>query len=516
IGVKLITCSLVHRNMGGGEVYKVQTYLKVRQAYNLEGKSERRIANELNVDRRTVRKMLEYSSPPGYKRQKDAVSPKLDPYKEWIDQVLETDKKVHRKQRHTVKRIHHRLRDELGFTGCYTIVRGYVSKKLLKSKEMFVPLAHEPGMAQCDFGEAQVTIAGKSCKAHYLVMQLPYSDAVFVKAYPAENTEAFCDGHASAFIFFGGVPYRILYDNTTIAVKKILDNGMREQTSGFISLKSHYLFTEGFANPARGNEKGGVENLVGFVRRNFMVPRPQYDSFDAFNEHLEHCCRQRQAEVKRGHDETVAQRLLQEQFLPLPGTPYECCRIRSGKINSQGLVRFGNNDYSVPTYIGQQKVLVKGYVDRVVIIFDHKIIAEHKRSYGAEEICFNPLHYLKLLERKIGAFEQAAPLKGWQLPPVFKRVQNALCRKDKKDGLRAYVRILRLLESHTVAELTRALESAVELDIVDEMAIRHLLKRQLEGRPPNLSLLNHPAISLVNVDLPDLSVYGQLCASGRA
>lgn len=195
-----------------------------------------------------------------------------------------------------------------------TTVRTYVAKKRLKSREMFVPLTHEPGMAQADFGEAQVKINGEIRKAHFLVMQLPFSDAVFTKAYPCENTEAFVDGHQSAFCFFGGVPKRILYDNTTIAVKKIVKDGRRQQTTGFIELCSHFLFEEAVAAVGRGNEKGGVENLVGFVRRNFMVPLPNFESFQALNEHLAACCKKRQLTVVRGHKETVGERLTTESF----------------------------------------------------------------------------------------------------------------------------------------------------------------------------------------------------------
>ena len=278
-------------------MYKVQTYLKVRQAYNIEGKSQRQIAREMGLNRRSIQKMLKNSAPPGYCRQKEAPSPKLDPHKSWIDAILEADKKIHKKQRHTVVRLYNRLKTECSYTGSYTTLRTYVAKKLLRSKEMFVPLAHDPGMAQCDFGEARAVIGGKLCKVHYLVMQLPFSDAVFVKAYFVENTEAFCEGHVSAFEFFDGVPLRILYDNTTIAVKKILGNGHREQTDAFVALKSHYLFTEGFANLAKGNKKGGVENLVGYVRRNFMVPIPNFDSLEAFNDYLAKCCREYQAEI---------------------------------------------------------------------------------------------------------------------------------------------------------------------------------------------------------------------------
>ncbi len=498
------------------KVYKVQTYAFARHAYYNEGKSQRQIAKKLGVNRRTVQKMLKHAAPPGYERTKPIPKPKLADHKAWIDEVLEADKKIHRKQRHSALRIFNRLKEELGFTGCYSTVRTYVASFRLKSKEMFVPLAHDPGMAQCDFGEAQVIIAGVQMKAHFLVMQLPFSDGLFVKAYRAENTESFCDGHDSAFKFFGGVPQRILYDNTTIAVKKILGNGNREQTSGFAALRSHYLFTAAFANVARGNEKGGVENLVGYARRNFMVPLPDFTSFDALNEHLHQSCLKYQAGIKRGHKQTVAERLALESFLPLPQISFECCCVRPGHITHQALVRFKNNDYSVPTQIGQCQVLIKAYFNRVVIICANEIIAEHPRCYDKGEAIFNPLHYLRLLTRKTGAFEQAAPLKNWRLPPVFERVHKLLYTRDGKAGRRDYIKILCQLETHSTEVLAKALEEALSLDIVNETAIIHLLRRQVEGRPLNLSLLS-AQVPVVNIASPNLALYSaRLLASNTA
>jgi hypothetical protein len=301
-----------------------------------------------------------------------------------------------------------------------------------------------------------------------------------------------------------------LYDNTKIAVKKILKDGQRMQTEGFIALKSHYLFTEGFAAVARGNEKGGVENLVGYARRNFMVPCPEFDSFDELNAHLAQSCLKRHTEIKRGHTITVGERFKQESFLRLPAVPYECCRIQPGKVSSQGLVRFQNNDYSVPTRIGQQQVLVKGYVDTVHIIFEHICIAEHRRSYGQEEVVFNPLHYLGLLERKTGAFEQAAPLKGWVLPPIFQKVHDIFYRKNGKEGRRSYIRVLRLLETYSILEVQEALAQAVKQCVVEEGPIKHLVRRLVEKRPENLSLYKHPTVPEVYIPQPDLKVYTHL------
>ena len=211
----------------------------------------------------------------------------------------------------------------------------------LRSREMFVPLVHSPGHAQGDFGEAMAVIGGALRKIHFLAFDLPHSDGCFVAAYPAETTEAFCDGHNAAFAFFGGVPRSILYDNTKLAVARILGDGKRQRTRVFTELQSHYLFEDRFGRPGKGNDKGKVEGLVGFIRRNFLVPVPRAESFEALNDALAEQCRRRQAARLRGHKETIGERLARdrEAFLPLPPAPYDACDKRPGRVSSLSLVR---------------------------------------------------------------------------------------------------------------------------------------------------------------------------------
>ena len=231
----------------------------------------------------TVRKMLSHPVPPGYRRKRPPHRPKLESYTGVIEGILEDrperagDVFMLKKQRHTAKRIFERLKKEHGFDGGYTIVKDYVRERRTVVREMFVPLEH-PLHAQCDFGQAWATIGGKKRRVHYFVMSLPHSDGIFIKAYPAETTEAFCDGHVSAFAFLGGVPQRILYDNSKIAVAKILGGGRRKRTSTFTELQSHYLFSDRFGRVGKGNDKGIVEGMVGYGRRNFLVPIPRADS----------------------------------------------------------------------------------------------------------------------------------------------------------------------------------------------------------------------------------------------
>ena len=324
-------------------IYKVDVYLRVLRAVMVEGMSIREAGRTFGLHRDTVRKMLEYAVPPGYRRQSAPRRPKLEPYTGVIDHILEEDHHVPKKQRHTAKRIFERLRDEYGFGGGYTTVKDYVREHRRQTREMLVPLSHSPGQAQCDFGEAMVIIGGVERKAHYFILDLPHSDGCFVKAYPAETTEAFLDGHGSAFTFLEGVLQSVLYDNTRLAVAGIMGDGRRKRTRAFTELQSHYLFDDRFGRPAKGNDKGKFESMVGYVRRNFLVPIPSFDSFDELNAHLERRCLERMDATLRGHSETIGQRMERDldALLPLPSAPYDACEKQTSRVSSLSLVRYG-------------------------------------------------------------------------------------------------------------------------------------------------------------------------------
>ena len=191
-----------------------------------------------------------------------------------------------------------------------------------------------------------VVIGGVERKAHYFALDLPHSDGCFIEAYPAEITEAFLDGHVSAFAFLGGVPQSILYDNTKLAVARILGDGRRKRTCALTELQSHYLFEGRFGRPGKGNDKGKVGGMVGYVRRNFLVPIPSFDSFDALNAHLEGRCLER---MERDLD----------ALLPLPAVPYDACDRQAGRVSSLSLVRYKTNDYSVPVAYGHRDVIIR-------------------------------------------------------------------------------------------------------------------------------------------------------------
>ena len=499
-------------------MYSVDLYGRIRRACHVEGMSIREAARQFGVHRGTVRKMLKYSAPPGYRRDTPRAKPKLDPYRGVIDQILEADKSLPKKQRHTAKRIFQRLRAERGFSGGLTIVKDYVHEQRLRTREMFVPLVHPPGHGQADFGEALVVIAGVRRKAHFLAVSLPHSDACFVSAYPAETTEAFLDGHNRAFTFFGGVPHTMLYDNTKIAVARILGDGRRQRTRRFEELCSHYLFASRFGRPGKGNDKGKVEGLVGFARRNFFVPVPSFESFEALNADLEQRCLERRSARLRGHTETIGERCERdrEALLPLPATPYEACEKCSTRVSSLSLVRYRSNDYSVPVAYGHREVFVRGYVDAVVISCAAAVIARHRRSYEREDFIFDPLHYLPLLEEKTAALDQAAPLVGWELPTEFATLHRLMEARMGKAGKREYVQTLRLLEIFRIEEVRAGIEQALRLGAIGFDAVKHLVLCAIERRPPRLDLEVYPYLPRATVRTTSAKAYLTLLEGAQA
>ncbi len=490
----------------------VELYGRVRHAVQIEGLSRREAGRRFGIDPRTVAKMLVFSVPPGYRRIRPPVRPKLDPFVGTIDRILEDDEKRPAKQRHTSKRIFERLRDEHGYAGGLTIVKDYVQERRLRQREVFVPLRHDPGHAQADFGEASAVINGVEQKIHFLALDLPHSDACFVQAYPAETTEAFCDGHVQAFAFLGGVPRSILYDNTRIAVARILGDGRRQRTRVFSELQSHYLFEDRFGRPGKGNDKGKVEGLVGWIRRNLLVPMPRVASIDVLNAYLIERCRRRLGDRLRGHAETIGERLVRDlaAFQSPPATPYDACDKRTGRVSSLALVRYRSTDYSVPTAYGHREVLIRGYVDEVVIACGADIIARHRRSYEREDFVFEPLHYLALLEHKINALDQAAPLVGWNLPEEFAVFRRLLEARMGKQGKREFVQVLRLMESFRVDEVAAGVRDAITRGAIGFDAVKHLVLCRIERRPPRLDLTVYPYLPRVRVATTSARSYMDL------
>jgi hypothetical protein len=347
-------------------------------------------------------------------------------------------------------------------------------------------------------------------------MTLPYSDAFFVSAYPRECTETFQAAHIAAFSFFGGVPVRISYDNTTIAVKRVVGPSERELTREFLRLESHFLFCHRFCRVGRGNEKGHVENLVGYSRRNFLVPVPAFGSFAELNAYLAAACLADLSRRCRGKPETKAERLLvdREAMLLVPSRSFEARRVEQRRANSLSLVRFDRNDYSVPTAYAHHELTVIGGIEEVKIACGAELVARHIRHWGQEHTSYDPRHYLALLERKPGALDVARPLEGWELPGCFGLLRRRLEADLGSSGTREYIKVLRLMEHASLSSLTDAVRAALEIGATSSDAIGLILRHRSE-RPVGLfSLDGHPHLKSFAIEPPDLGAYRALTKKG--
>jgi len=493
-------------------------WAEIRRLVFVEGKSKRSVCRQFGIHWDTLSKILEHSEPPGYRLSEPRRKRKIGPYLGVIDEILRLDQDVHRKQRHTKRRIFDRLRKEYGYPGGYTAVKEVVRERQRQGREVFMPLSHPPGEAQVDFGFADIIHDGQTTKVALFVMTLLYSDAIFCCVFPRECTEAFMDGHRRAFEFFGGVPNRISYDNSKIPVARIVGKRERELTDAFLKLKSHFLFKSHFCLVRRPNEKGQVECLVGFTRRNFLVPLPRVDDFETLNTELEQECRSDLDRRLRGKTTTKAQRLQEERsaMLDLPRQSYEARRVEQRRSDSLSLVRFDGNSYSVPIAYAHRPVTVVAGVDEVRLVVDNHLVATHRRRWDKEYTAYDPIHYLALLERKPGALDFARPLDGWNLPGCFDLLRRRLEAQLDHKGTREYIKVLRLLEKTSIHELAEAVKQTLAIGAMSYDAVRVILQNRQE-RPVGLFCLDgRPHLKLVQVEAPDLGAYRALVAGGAS
>ena len=291
----------------------------------------------------------------------------------------------------------------------------------------------------------------------------------------------------------------------------------RRLTNGFLQLKSHYLFDHRFCQVRRGNEKGVVEGVVKFSRLNFMVPVPQVQGVLRNSTPALSGAVGRIRTVRlRGKEGTKAQRLEEDRaaFLPLPAVRFEAARKQSTTASSISLVRFDNNDYSVPVAFAHHPIVVKGYCEEVDLCHLGSVVARHKRIWEKEQVSFDPLHYLAILERKPGALDQARPLQGWTLPECFDVLRRRLEAESGGEGTREYIRVLRLMERHSLPQLRAAVEAALRVGAIRRDAIAQFLVPREEWRAREFNLDGHPHLRGVKIQEVDVTQYGQLLAGG--
>jgi transposase len=492
---------------------------QIRRAHYIEGKSIRQIQREMGYHRETIRKALEDGGVSRYTLQEPRLSPVLDPVKPIIDQWLAEDEKRPSKQRHTAKRIYERLTTEYGFSGGESTVRRYVGQRRKQARsQVFIPLSYEPGsVGQVDFGEAQVIIAGEQVRVYLFCLRLGYSKQPFVTALPTQAQEAFFEGHVRAFAFLGGIPRVLVYDNLKVAVKRILEGRDREEQTAFIAFRSHYLFESRFCTPGQAHEKGSVEGLVGYARRNWLVPLPTFATWEGLNVYLLEKCRAEGQRRLQRMEMSMGEMFDVERshLLPLPARPYLCCRVQPVQPNGFGLVTFQTNRYSVPADHGHESLWLRAFVDRVEIANGHQTLAVHRRCYGREQDILNPLHYLGLLEQRPGAWEHAQPIQEWQRrwPEVYDRYLAALReRLPTPQATREFIHILRWHQDYPERLIAQALEQALIHHCYTADGVKQLLLRLTEPERPAepLDLAQRPGLEDMEVLWPEVRQFDRL------
>lgn len=458
---------------------KMDQIERIRKLVLMKGSSEREAARECRVSRHTVRRALAGAEPPKYHLTKPRPRRVLDKVRELVEEMLRSDLGQPKKQHHTARRIYHRLRDEYGFRGAESSVRRCVAELRRRQPEVFVPLSYEAGSeAQVDFGEAEVIIAGERIVVQLFCIKLCYSHLPFVIAFPHQRQEAFFDGHCQAFAFFGGVPGRLTYDNLKVAVQRILVGHDRDEQVAFQSLRAHYLFDSHFCNPGHGNEKGQVESLVGYVRRNALVPVPEVGSFAELNAHLRRWCEQELERTLLGMTGTIGERLTTERAVlhALPSRPFDCARVVLAKVNRYAQVTYDTCVYSVPWQYAHRPATVKAYVDRVEVWVGREQVAQHVRCYERHGTVLALDHYLDVFLRKPGALQFAIPFKQAILPEAYHAFHRALKQAHgPRSGDKEFVRVLILLRQYAAEDVLWAVTEALQRGAWYADAVRSLL-----------------------------------------
>lgn len=495
-------------------VIRMEFIAEIRRRHFVNGESISSIARSLKKSRPTVRKALQTLNEPVYRRTSQPV-PKLGEFQAQLEQWLEIESKLPKRQRRTAQRLFEGLQAE-GYRGSYDPVQRFVKRwKAERSSspsvtQAFVPLAFPPGeTCQFDWSHEEVALGGVVQTIKLAHFRLTYSRQMFVVAYPRETQEMVFDAHDRAFAFFGGVPLRMVYDNLKTVVEAIFTGKERQFNRRFLTLANHYLFEPVACTPESGWEKGQVENQVGNIREWLFTPQPRCADFAELNAWLARRCaelagRRHPVETAR----TVADCFAEEQPLLRPITAaFEGYVEQPLRVSSTCLVRVDRNRYSVPAIWAGKVVSVRLTADRLQVVAEGRIIAEHDRHFGRDQLICDPWHYLSVLEKKPGALRHGAPFQTWDLPVAIRVVRDRILKHPKGD--RAFVELLLLAREVGLEVLEVACELTLETGVITAPLVLNAMRR-LSAPPRPQPLDGAPAPSLQTEPLADCSRYDSL------
>lgn len=490
-------------------------YEYLRTSHRVYGKSISELARQTGHSRNTIKKALRGEAW-GYSERDQQLFPVLGPYRCLIEEWLKKDKGQPKKQRHTARRVYNRLRTEQGYQGSESNVRRYVRMMRMELGldlvgQVFIACEPDAGQeAEVDWGTATAVLGGETVRLKFFCMRSKFSGKHFVRFYPCERQQAFFDAHMKAFEFFGGIFPVLIYDNLTTAVRKVLQGKMRIEQESFSKFRAYYSFSARFCNPDSGNEKGGVEGLVGFARRNYMVPVPEAENLEELNEKILADCLAYGSHKMAGRSESVSELFEGEKgyLLELPEGSYSNIRLHEARVDKYATVTVDKNRYSVPWRYAGRRLKIIAHVDRVEIFSGGKRLAVHERLFANNKWSLAPEHYLELIEQRPMAFSSARVIRQWRehWPQSLHQLLANFCRvQGETKGIKDFIAVLMLYSRYTTEEVEAAIELALEKNLNGSEGVRHLLISANEQDSTIAPLTNWPSLPS-----PDLSVYGAL------
>ncbi len=462
-----------------------------------QGVPVREIARRLGVSRTSVAKYADQQdfSPAPPSPLVRAGASVLTGFEHIIERWLVEDQRRPRKQRHTAKRVFDRLVAEHGFAGTYSPVQRFVKKWTALNRtagEGFTELVWPAGTVQVDFGQAEAIIAGIRQVLHIFLVTFPFSNMRFVQAYRGETAECVCHGLRTVFEHIGAAPRHMVFDNATGIGNRV---GTRvSETKLFGAFKLHYRSESRYCNPYSGHEKGNVENAVGFLRRNFMVPEPEAATLEGLNKVLMDRCDALATAVHYRKGLSLGELFVQDvaASLQLPGIGFDAVRYESRKADKTGNLLIEGNTYAAgPSFHG--RMLTVGFGHEVVQILDEhsEPVRTFPRVFGLQaETIFDPASLVPLLVTKPGAWSHS-PLRTLVTDPVRDWLDKATATNRR-----------RLLNAVNAASSAAGFDAAVA-------AADTLIQR---GDEPDMAMLGMLARRLADGTEPvaanvDLSVY---------